>query len=226
VTLAPREIVSQDLSTLRDGGLTDRDILDATYICAGFNVIARIADALGFDIPSDDRFSKTARLLVIFGYKRLSGFWTSGVYNRSDDLIRTVVSEITRRPTFDPYERKVSRLRNAVLSGPGSLSSAIRQTIYENREQSGVLGAYARKVVEHAYLVTDDDIAELHQAGYTDDEIFEATVSAALGAGLLRIESVLRALRSTEPANIVSPDATLRESCPHSLPQEAAADSI
>ena len=35
----------------RRAGVSDRAILDATYVCVGFNIIARIADALGFKIP-------------------------------------------------------------------------------------------------------------------------------------------------------------------------------
>ena len=69
---------------------------------------------------------------------------------------------------------------------------------------SGVLGSYVKKVAEHAYLVTDDDIAELHRADYSDDQIFEATVSAAVGAGVLRLECVLRALRSEQPTKTLS----------------------
>jgi alkylhydroperoxidase family enzyme len=213
VTLAPSEIVAHDLATLRDAGLTDRAILDAAYVCVGFNVIARIADALGFKIPSEELFSKTAKLLVLFGYRRLSGFWTGSVYNRSADLIFTITSTITGQPTFDPYQRMVRRLRNAVFSGPGSLSPAIRQTISADRGQSGVLGAYAKKVAEHAYLVTDEDIAELHLAHYTDDQIFEATVSAALGAGLWRLDCVLRALHSEQTAKIIFADSSLEERC-------------
>ena len=87
VTLSPREITSQDIAKLREAGLTDRAILDATYVCAGFNIIARIADALGFKIPSEELFARAAKLLVIFGYRRLSGFWTDGVDNRSDEPI-------------------------------------------------------------------------------------------------------------------------------------------
>ena len=70
----------------------------------------------------------------------------------------------------------------------------MRQTITAGRNVSGPLGSYVRKVAEHAYQITDEDIASLHAANYTDDEIFEATVSAALGAGLFRLDCVLRAL--------------------------------
>ena len=213
--------MSDDLTASRAAGLTDRAILDATYVCAGFNIITRIADALGFKIPSEQLFSRAAKLLVIFGYRRLSGFWTAGVYNRRPDLSLMSTSVVIKQTTFDPpsvdsltldpYDRKLTRLRNAVLSGPGSLSPAIRQTISEGRELSGALGAYVKKVAEHAYLVTDDDIAELHRSHYTDDQIFEATVSAALGEGLLRLECVLHALRSGQPSKIAYCDPSFEE---------------
>jgi alkylhydroperoxidase family enzyme len=214
--------VSGDLATLREAGLTDRAILDATYICAGFNIIARIADALGFKIPSEELFARAAKLLVIFGYRRLSGFWTGGAYNRSADLMLTSSSVIVKQPTFDPYDRKLSSLRNAVLAGPGALTPAIRQAISEGREMSGVLGSYVKKVAEHAHLVTDDDIAELHEAHYSDDQIFEATVSAALGAGILRLECVLRALSSDQPPKILSADSPFEEASAPSMTRDVA----
>lgn len=191
--------------------MTDRAILDATYICAGFNIIARIADALGFKIPSEELFARAAKLLVIFGYRRLSGFWTGGVDKQGADLILISSSLSIKPPTPDPYDRKLGRLRNAVLAGPGALTPSIRQTISEGREVSGVLGAYVKKVAEHAHLVSDDDIAELHRAHYTDDQIFEATVSAALGAGILRLECVLRALNSDQPPKILWDESPLEK---------------
>lgn len=161
--------------------MTDRAILDATYICVGFNIIARIAEALGFDVPPEESFSSSAKLLRVFGYKRLSGFWTRG-------------DSTAAAASFDPYATKVNRLRHAVTSSPASLSAVVRQSITAGRNVSGPLGSYVRKVVEQAHQITDDDIASLYAANYTDDEIFEATVSAALGAGLFRLDCVLRAL--------------------------------
>jgi hypothetical protein len=52
-----------------------------------------------------------------------------------------------------------------------------------------------KKVAKYAYDVTDKDVTALREAGYSDDQIFEATVSAALGAGLVRLEWGLSALR-------------------------------
>jgi len=118
----------------------------------------------------------------VVGYKRLSGTWISKRRKR------------VAKPSFDPYEVKMTRLRHAVTSSPASLPAVVRQTITAGRNVSGPLGSYVRKVAEHAYEITDEDIASLHAANFTDDEIFEATVSAALGAGLFRLDCVLRAL--------------------------------
>src|SRR5216684_6073096 len=57
------------------------------------------------------------------------------------------------------------------------------------------LAAYVDKVAQHAHKVTDEDLAALKRAGNSDDVLFEATVSAALGAALGRLERGLSALR-------------------------------
>ena len=115
---------------------------------------------------------------------------------RNDESLASAIS-------FDPYVTKMTRLRHAVTSSPASLSPVVRQSIIDGRNLSGPLGPYVRKVAEHAYEITDEDIASLHVANYTDDEIFEATVSAALGAGLFRLDCVLRALVASQSTSTV-----------------------
>ena len=44
--------------------------------------------------------------------------------------------------------------------------------------------SYAAKVRDESYRVTDADVAELRAAGLSEDEVFEITVAAALGAGV------------------------------------------
>lgn len=173
-----------DLANVRRAGVSDRAILEATYICVGFNVITRIADALGFKVPDEDVFVRAAKLLKIFGYRRLSGFWT------------TLPSSSNKARLYDPYAEKMERLRHAVLSGPGSLSPHVRQAISEATKLTGALDVFVQKIAADASTLTDDDIAALHQAHYTDDQIFEAIVSASLGSGLFRLERVLNLLRS------------------------------
>ena len=215
ITLAPNEISGDDIAELRRTGLTERAILDATYVCVGFNIIARIADALGFDIPSEELFFRAAKLLRVIGYKRLSGIW---IGKRRKPVAKPVLLSvgpqddsdlIAAATSFDPHAMKMSRLHHAVTANAASLPVPVRQAITAGRNVSGPLGSYVRKVAEHAYEITDQDIASLHSAGYSDDEIFEATVSAALGAGLFRLDCVLRAFAAGESTATVKVDVAV-----------------
>jgi alkylhydroperoxidase family enzyme len=51
-----------------------------------------------------------------------------------------------------------------------------------------VLSRYVEKVTKSASTVTDEDVQLLLRAGYSEDDIFELTVSVALGAGLMRLK--------------------------------------
>jgi len=55
--------------------------------------------------------------------------------------------------------------------------------------------AYLDKVRHHAYTITDGDVQTLKEAGHSEDEIFEHTVSAAAAAGFERLDAGLRTLR-------------------------------
>lgn len=57
------------------------------------------------------------------------------------------------------------------------LGEAFRKAAVD--EKTTTLLAYAHKVTKHAYKVTDEDVEQLRQAGWTDRQILEATVVAA-----------------------------------------------
>lgn len=96
-----------------------------------------------------------------------------------------------------PYSAKIGRLRTAALEQPGVLSPEERRACAEGGPPSRLAG-YVEKVRRHAYRVTDTDIAALREAGCSEEEIFEATVCAAVGAGLDRLERGL-ALMGADP---------------------------
>ncbi len=95
-----------------------------------------------------------------------------------------------------PYSAKIARLRSAGLDQPGALSPQERRACAEG-DPPPPLAAYVDTVRRHAYRVTDDDISALREAGCSEEEIFEATVCAALGAGLRRLETGLALLEAT-----------------------------
>lgn len=51
--------------------------------------------------------------------------------------------------------------------------------------------AYLDKVRRHAYRVTDADVEALRAHGFSEDEIFEQTVAAAVAEGLSRLGAAL-----------------------------------
>jgi alkylhydroperoxidase family enzyme len=57
----------------------------------------------------------------------------------------------------------------------------------------GDLAALVSKIHEHAYTITDEDVAAAQRA-YGDDRMFELIVSAALGASRARLNAALAAL--------------------------------
>lgn len=68
VTLFPAQVSSVDVFPLLEAGITEQAIEDALLICACFNTIARIADALDVTIPSEEGFAFTANGLLDHGY--------------------------------------------------------------------------------------------------------------------------------------------------------------
>lgn len=94
------------------------------------------------------------------------------------------------------YDEFVKRLTDAVLESPGETKPDLRRAIAARRmsEVPADLRSYVEKVSQHAYKVTDDDIAALQRAGYTEDQIFEVTTAAAVGAALDRMKRGLSAL--------------------------------
>ena len=52
LSLTPAATERADIAALRATGLSDAAISDAIHICAMFNMIVRIADTLGFDVPA------------------------------------------------------------------------------------------------------------------------------------------------------------------------------
>jgi alkylhydroperoxidase family enzyme len=75
------------------------------------------------------------------------------------------------------------------------LITRLREAAQPDRAVPDEMRSYLEKVRLHAYKVTDPDVDELKAAGFTEDEIFEHTVSAAVGAGLERIDAGLATLR-------------------------------
>ena len=106
----------------------------------------------------------------------------------------------------DMYPPNVGKTIQALLTHSAVTSPEIRQSIFTRTIQltEGVqpaevipdeLISFVDKIIFEAYRITDEDVHLLKNSGYTEDQIFEITLCAALGAGVTRIEKGLSALR-------------------------------
>ena len=70
----------------------------------------------------------------------------------------------------------------------------LRHAARPERPSPEAMAPYLDKVRLYAYKVTDRDVEELKEAGFSEDEIFEHTVSAAAAAGFERLAMALEVL--------------------------------
>ncbi len=105
-----------------------------------------------------------------------------------------MIESTVEKSTCDPHAERMKRVLDCVLFGPGTLDASIRKAAAAGKGVPEILASYVQKVQKNSYKVVDRDIEALRQAGYSEDQIFELTVSAALGAGWSRVEAGLKAV--------------------------------
>jgi alkylhydroperoxidase family enzyme len=94
-----------------------------------------------------------------------------------------------------PYLRDLLR---AVATSDGDLSQQIREDLLAGKSLTGALGSFAIKVAHNPTSITDEHVKALRDAGYSEDQIFECIIAAAVGAGVERLRKGL-ALVGEEP---------------------------
>ena len=100
----------------------------------------------------------------------------------------------------DPYASSRLKLEEVVTRGPGQTEPSLREAIARG-EAPAELAALVEKVRRHAYKVTDEDIAAL-KAKWSDDQIFEIVICAAIGQPSRQYTSALAALAGATGAGL------------------------
>src|SRR5262245_24640523 len=94
---------------------------------------------------------------------------------------------------------RFSSLREATvataLAGPGTTTPELREAIARG-EPPKELRALVEKIRNRPYDVNDEDMSSL-MTRYSEDQLFEILVAAALGAAEKRLLAGLRALEGT-----------------------------
>ncbi|MGW4485382.1 hypothetical protein ACWEOE_16275 [Amycolatopsis sp. NPDC004368] len=138
-------------------------VLEALRVNLVWDVVNRLANAFGFELR-DGQLESGTRSLHRFGY-RFPGFLLAGGPKTGHGDV-------------------VEDLRHAVTDARGVTAPELRAALLEGAPVAEPWSTYADTVRNASYRVTDADVAALRAAGHSEDEIFEVTVAATVGAAL------------------------------------------
>jgi len=98
-----------------------------------------------------------------------------------------------------PLPANVQNALSALLNQPGETGHEVRGNVLDYaRSGSGPVPDGVRdlvhKIANCPWTVNDEDFTRLLAAGYSEGQLYEVTMAAALGAGLARLDAGLRAI--------------------------------
>jgi hypothetical protein len=104
------------------------------------------------------------------------------------------------------FSQKLERLQVRVLDGPGVLEPSRRRLAFEGPPLGDDLAdRYVGTIHRNAYKIVDRDLDELRGAGWSEDQIFELSISAAFGAAQRRLDAGLGTVEAARaPAAVVT----------------------
>jgi alkylhydroperoxidase family enzyme len=68
LTLHPDELTHEDAEEVYEAGVSREALVDAIHVAALFNMIVRLADSLGWDVPPFEAFYERAEGMLTSGY--------------------------------------------------------------------------------------------------------------------------------------------------------------
>ena len=97
-------------------------------------------------------------------------------------------------PDEDKKRAAFQALADRVLNGEGTTSAEQRATAFNNADIAPPVDALISKVATRPAQVTDADFAAAKAAGFSEDQLFELVISAAVGQSARLYEAGLAAL--------------------------------
>jgi hypothetical protein len=95
----------------------------------------------------------------------------------------------------DDQKRSIHHLLvNRIVHGPGRAPADQRAHAFDNAQVAEPLRVLLDKVATRSGQVTDADFAAAIEAGFTDDQLFELVICAAVGQSTRQYEAGLAAL--------------------------------
>jgi AhpD family alkylhydroperoxidase len=156
--------------------LPDHAVREALRVDLVWNIVNRLANAFGFTLGEGQLRSGT-RALHRFGYRFPAFLLADGPASDHGDV--------------------VADLRHAVLNAPATTDPALRAAAAAGDPLPEPWPSWATSVRDASYRITDGDVGRLTAAGRSEDQIFEVTVAAAVGAALRSFDAGRNALGQT-----------------------------
>jgi AhpD family alkylhydroperoxidase len=153
--------------------LPDHAVREALRVDLVWNIVNRLANAFGFTLREGQLRSGT-RALHRFGYRFPAFLLADGPASDHGDV--------------------VADLRHAVLNAPATTDPALRTAAAAGDPLPEPWPSWATSVRDASYRITDGDVGRLTAAGRSEDQIFEVTVAAAVGAALRSFDAGRNAL--------------------------------
>jgi hypothetical protein len=100
-------------------------------------------------------------------------------------------------PTEDKKRAAYRALQDRILNGEGRAPREQRARAFSNAGLSPPLDGLLGKVAARPAQVTDADFAAARAAGYSEDELFELVICAAVGQSARLYDAGLAALAAT-----------------------------
>jgi hypothetical protein len=97
-------------------------------------------------------------------------------------------------PMRDVLDSCMQALEARIENGPGVTSPERRAAASQGRQNDPRIDGYLEQVRENAAGITDEQVKSLIAGGFSDDELFELTIAAALGAARKRLDRGLACL--------------------------------
>jgi hypothetical protein len=88
----------------------------------------------------------------------------------------------------------LNQLVTRIQDGQGKASAHLRKSAFSNSNLQEPLKSFVDKVANCAYKITDVDVSELIKSGISEDEIFELSICASVGASMRQYENALKVL--------------------------------
>ncbi len=93
-------------------------------------------------------------------------------------------------------EQARSALLQRVLEGEGKASLSDRRSAFDNRGLAEPMSQLVDKVARSAPGITNEDINRVRQTGFSEDQIFEIVLCAAIGQACRQYEVAKAALEA------------------------------